>query len=418
MSHNVQTEIIEPDLKFAKDVIGMGGTDMERCYQCATCSVVCPLSPDDSPFPRREMIWAQWGLKDRLMKDPGVFLCHQCGDCSAYCPRDAKPADTISAIRAYAYRHYATPGFMGKMLSESKYLPLLVIFPIVLFAAILAALNTGAPEEFISGILPANLSHISGEFHTTIFPGGKIVFAHMYPHLGMIDLVFILTSLFVAVSLFISVRKFWAAMKQGQPGDAVVPVAEAVMQAGQEFISHKKFNDCGVKKDRALPHQFLFYSFLTLFIVTMFVAGGFWVFDVLLPVAGVENAHNPMLSPLEFAGFEAILKIAAIIGGAILTIGIALVIAARVNDKDNKMNASYSDWFFIGVILTVAVSGMLSWIFRIANAAVPAYSVYFAHLVSVFCLIAYLPFSKFAHIVYRFTAIVYAKHTGSDAKIV
>ena len=97
MSMNVQ-----PDLDFIKAMKEAGGDTLKQCYQCATCSVACPLSTDDKPFPRKEMILAQWGMKDKLLTDPNIFLCHHCGDCTTMCPRGAKPGDVLGAIRAYA----------------------------------------------------------------------------------------------------------------------------------------------------------------------------------------------------------------------------------------------------------------------------------------------------------------------------
>ena len=78
---------VKPDREFLHRLLDEGGEDLKKCFQCATCSVVCELSNERKPFPRKEMVWAQWGLKDRLVADPDVWLCHQCSDCSTRCPR-------------------------------------------------------------------------------------------------------------------------------------------------------------------------------------------------------------------------------------------------------------------------------------------------------------------------------------------
>ncbi len=40
---------IDPDLNFVETVSQWGGGDLKTCFQCATCSVICPLAPDEHP---------------------------------------------------------------------------------------------------------------------------------------------------------------------------------------------------------------------------------------------------------------------------------------------------------------------------------------------------------------------------------
>jgi hypothetical protein len=60
--------------------------------------------------------------------------------------------------------------------------------------------------------------------------------------------------------------------------------------------------------------------------------------------------------------------------------------------------------------LATVSTGLLTWIGRAANVGGIAYVIYFLHLVSVFYIIAYLPYSKLAHIFYRTVAMGYAAH--------
>src|SRR5512135_558309 len=134
-------KLIQPDLKFVKKIMSSGGESLKKCYQCATCSVVCNMTPDDKPFPRKEMIHAQWGLKDKLIGNPDIWLCHQCSDCTAYCPRGAKPGEVLNAIRKMSIENYSVPKSLGKLVGNPGALVLLLAIPAVIFLIILAGLG-------------------------------------------------------------------------------------------------------------------------------------------------------------------------------------------------------------------------------------------------------------------------------------
>ena len=122
--------LIEPDSGFIKEVIGLGGDSLKNAT--SVLHALWPAhSPDNKPFPRKEMIAASWGLKDRLVGNHDIWLCHQCGDCTTLCPRGAKPGEVLGAIRSYAIAEYATPKALGKPINDPKKLPFLLAIPVV-----------------------------------------------------------------------------------------------------------------------------------------------------------------------------------------------------------------------------------------------------------------------------------------------
>jgi len=123
---------VDPDLGFIKALRRSGGDSLKKCMQCGNCSAACPLSPHINPFPRKEMAWALWGMKDRLLTDPDVWLCHHCNDCSTNCPRQTRPGDVLGAVRQQCILHYAFPRFLAKWVSHPKYIPILLAIPAIL----------------------------------------------------------------------------------------------------------------------------------------------------------------------------------------------------------------------------------------------------------------------------------------------
>jgi quinone-modifying oxidoreductase subunit QmoC len=375
--------VVDPDLGFIAMLKKSGGDTLKKCMQCANCSVACPLAPDSKPFPRKEMIWAQWGLRDKLAANPDVWMCHQCNDCSLYCPRGARPGDVLAAIRNLAIGENAFPKFLAKIVADKKYLPLIFAIPAVLFLLILGA--TG---------------------HLKI-PEGEVIYSKLLP-IFYVDSVFVPTALLMVLFAVKGIMQFWKSLEQadaklGRKRYFMPPLPDFikmyVLPVVSDILTHVRFQKCGANKDRFTAHLGIFYGFVGLFIVTNIVMVLHYVFHIDTPFS--------MIGPIKLlANFSAI----------ILSIGLILVIINRWARADDPgaSRSSYFDWSLIWVICAVTITGILSEVLRLADIAIIAYPMYFAHLLCVFCLFIYLPYSKLAHLLYRTTAMVYAKYTGRE----
>ncbi|MDI6715403.1 MAG: quinone-interacting membrane-bound oxidoreductase complex subunit QmoC [Actinomycetota bacterium] len=383
--------MVEPDLNFIKDMQRAGGDSLKKCFQCATCSVVCKLTPDDKPFPRKEMIWAQWGQKDKLMSDPDVWLCHQCNDCTAKCPRGAKPGDVLAAVRNAAFKNYAFPSFMGTWLSRPAYLPLVLGIPALILLFMINLWPT------IYNILPKGVPMFEEFKHAGWgnFPAGPIVYKNFYPELG-IDITFMTFAALAIISLIVGIGRFWKAMvaNHGTVGLMGAPIPNLI-KALPTILKHNRFQSCGENKERYYGHLGVFYGFVGLFVTTMIVATAYWFFGV----------HTPykMSSPVKFI---------ANISAAALFIGSIIILVKRFTNT--KSANSYYDWALVTLVFGLAVTGWGAQFARLADMKSIAYQVYFLHLLFIAYLFLYLPFSKMAHLAYRTVAMVFARQAQRD----
>ena len=66
----------------------------------------------------------------------------------------------------------------------------------------------------------------------------------------------------------------------------------------------------------------------------------------------------------------------------------------------------------MGLVLALGVTGMLTQMLRLGGMYDFSAFIYFLHLIFIWSLFAYTPFSKLAHIVYRTTAMAYQEYSG------
>jgi len=365
------TKLQEPDLDFIRYVKKAGGATLKNCYQCATCSVVCELAPPEKPFPRKEMLWASWGQKDRLIADPDVWLCHQCNDCTAHCPRGARPGDVLAAVRAYIFSENSFPKFMGKALSSPKSLPILFLIPIIVIGAIIFAF---------------------ADFNTLDMSMGTEIDYNDFIKHGWTEGLFIFGNLLIFLFAGVGLSRFWKGLKNTFPdkrGDKFIPSA---IKAFIEIATHEKFYSCVTNKPRAVAHLMVLFGFIG----SMATAGLALLWTVVL------GNHSPIDLPN-------LIKLLGTASGLMILIGLGIIIVRRLNNADKIGANGYADRLFLYMLGIVAFTGLILQFLRMGGLAPIAYITYYIHLVVVFFLLWYAPYSKFAHMFYRTLAIIYAK---------
>ncbi len=363
--------LLEPDLGLIREVKKAGGDSLKKCYQCATCSVVCELSPENRPFPRKEMILSQWGQTEQLMSDPDLWLCHQCNDCSTNCPRGARPGDVLAAIRTYIYKHYAFPRFMGSALATPKALPLLLLVPMI---AIFAMMMT-----------------FSADFG---FMSGPVEFQNMIPH-GWIEGLFISGNALIFLFALIGLARFYRGLQTADPNHQGPGFLSSLFMTAVEVFTHRNFNSCKTNKARFIAHMLVLFGFIG----AMITAG-----LALIAMVGFEfGPPIPLSHPIKWLG-----NASAIAG----LVGTGILIVRRLTNRDRVGANGYSDWLFLIMLFLVFLTGWLTQFGRLAESAYFAYSIYYVHLVLVFFVLWYMPYSKFAHMLYRAMALVYARSVG------
>src|SRR4030042_4436490 len=90
-------KVITPDKEIMGIVKDQGGEIAEMCYQCGTCTAVCPWNRVKSFNVRELMHRAQLGLID--FEDESLWTCVMCNNCVVKCPREVKQVEVMRAFR-------------------------------------------------------------------------------------------------------------------------------------------------------------------------------------------------------------------------------------------------------------------------------------------------------------------------------
>ncbi len=385
--------LLRPDREFVEAVMAAGGGDLKRCFQCATCSVVCDLSGENGTFPRRQMLWAQWGLKERLFSDPGIWLCHRCGDCSERCPRAARPGDVMAAVRRMVMEHHAVPRSFASLVNRPWGLPAMLVVPAVLLTA---AVLLREPLGAALGMEP----------HA---PAEGFSFAAFLPHWLLVGFFSLFAGL-AAAAAAAGAWRFWRGLEAAAPaagtGRPVPGIPAALYRVLRSALVHEKFARCGVRRSARATHMMVVYGFLALFATTVWA-----VIDLyLVPLLGGKAGYP-------YGPFHPV-KFLANAGAILLVVGAGRALLGRFGESAVESSTAF-DLNFSGLLLGVGLTGIALEVLRFSAGAEPGrgfveftIALYLVHLTLVFGLLVYLPYSKFAHVIYRTVALVHAERVG------
>jgi quinone-modifying oxidoreductase subunit QmoC len=289
----------------------------------------------------------------------------------------------LGAVRSYAVEEYATPQWLAKMVNDPKMLPVFFGLTAVLFL-VLGFLLKAVGVDWLN-----------------FWPTGEEIVHSKFFHTWLVDLIFVPTSLWVVAIFALSLQRFMKdihenAVLEGKTDKKTIEGAGFIAALGRvipTILKHQKFSECGENEGRATSHMMVFYSFVGLFIVT-----GCFFFS--LYVLQVHGPYPQMCA----------VKWLANVSGIALVIGTCLMIKDRLAKTDEV--STYKDWYLLIMVLGVGLSGMLTEMTRMGGVAKLSYLIYFVHLVFVFNLFVFLPFSKLAHLVYRTVAMAYVEYAG------
>ena len=366
-----------------REFLERGGEKVARCYQCGTCSSVCELAPANAPFPRRQVLLAQWGLIDQLTADPGPWLCHQCNDCSVRCPREVAPGDIMAAVRAAVVEKLSAPAALGRMTANIKSTwPAFIFLPILFWIALLFA-TTGMEIPPVNPDLPA----LEGRFH----------YEEFVPHV-LIYIVYTTVTVLIVAAMWIGGRRFWKMTGETQQRSG--SFFGALTGSLIDIATHKQFSSC----DRGVPKRRWGHFLVMWGFVGAAVTSGILV----IYMYGLHIYPLPLDHWVKWLGN--ISAVALVIGGILLFVN-------RLAKDDNLVGDSRAfDWFFLMTVLGVIGTGVLTEGLRFVPVdPVVACSVYVLHLGSVLTLFITLPYSKFAHILYRTLALTHERMTVKAA---
>ncbi|WP_248799946.1 tricarballylate utilization 4Fe-4S protein TcuB [Pseudomonas sp. MWU13-2105] len=354
-------------------VLNLEESEVERqmtiCNACRYCEGFCAVFPAMT----RRLEFTQADIHYL------ANLCHNCGACLSACQYAAPHEFAVNVPKAMAkvrlntYAEYVWPQPLGKLYQRN--------------GLTLALASGGGLALFLCLTLVA-----MGNLFTAM-PGGN--FYGIFPH-NTLALMFGAVFGFAALALTIGVRRFW---RNVSPADAPLPLKTSAALEATANVAQLKYLDgghaegCNNDDDkftlwRRRFHHFTFYGFLLCFAATAVATLYHFLLD--------WSAPYPIFSLPVMLG---------ILGGIGLLVGPAglLWMNLRRNPEQGDENQKPMDRGFIALLLLVSSSGLALLALRETSALGLLLAI---HLGLVMAFFLTMPYSKFAHGIFRSAALL------------
>ncbi len=360
---------VNPNLM--KELREFGLKDASKCFHCGNCTATCPLSTEDTPFPRKLVKYAQMGLEDRLLSSPEPWLCYYCGDCSDQCPRGADPGETMMVMRRFLTSKYDWTGFARKFYTSESFEIIAVAVVGILVGLALILFHADSPNM--------EQAHLN-----SVWPA---------PAIEIADLIM------AGILSFLLLSNTWRCVKFVM-GDLLkkIPLEIYVSQAKElivHFMTQKRFGDC-TDRMQWIVHLLIMTGYSTVFLlVAVFLAGGLEVIGLAWePIRFQRDVIYPFFHPMRLLGYYATFAI---------MYGTTYAIIGRLRkSKPPYKNSHGTDWMFLILLQATTVTGILIHFARLLDWALTTYVLYVVHLmVAIPMLVLEVPFAKWAHLAYR-----------------
>ncbi len=363
-----------------------GAFDINACFNCGTCTAVCPLTDGDSTFPRRIIRYAQVGMRDELLSSKELWSCYACGECSETCPRQAEPSEFMAAARRYAIANYDRTGLARTMYTRPVIGTLIAVALAAFFAVFMYAGHgpQSAGSLDIFGFIPEALIHNLGiVVMVLVFAAGLVGVATMARAVSRGGGVTIRSVVGGRAALRRSAVALWTAL--------------AVEGLGQRRYREDCDADAAAQPwylRRWFLHAATMWGFLGLL--------GATILDYGLALVGIKatGAPVPIWYPVRLLGTVA---------GILLVYGATMLIVQRYRGRERSVRHSTSaDWTLLALVWITGVTGFaLELALYLPSAPAWGYWVFLFHVAVAMELVILAPFMKLAHAVYRPVALFF-----------